>query len=351
MFVDEVEVSRIKTLERITVAGLQSIGKEDEEEVTTVVNVILYNNEYYCVDDPLLLQGKDNKKKKVKVRVIAEAKDLNEVYDEYIRNNTRNILNPYQLLLLYKQRKIRNLPIEVHAVIARNLPINDDLLLMLNNQLLEIEKKYKGKPIFITITVLDAISQILQYIEKGLAKEEVLRIIDEYLKDYKEEPYVQYPTPLQLVALVEGLVIEEEEEKKIEEERRHIEELRKRKMQGSQSVVYQAEITHDTIGEIKSKVTELLKEEKEEEGEKEEEKKKGISIAVSVNGISGNSVDKEVIDDVDDNARRIRRTETIKNTLLMIKLSYPTRIEDVINRIINRFINELERNGVVVSKV
>ncbi|GBC73943.1 hypothetical protein HRbin04_01352 [archaeon HR04] len=338
----EVEASKIRTLERITVAGLQSTGTTGKDEDITV-NVVLYNNEYYCIDDPLLLEGKE----KVKVRVVTEVNDLNTVYTEYIKNNTRNTLNPYMLLLLYKENKFKNLPAEIKNILERNQPIDNDLLRMLNTHLLKIEEEYRGKPIFISLTILDAISQILQYIERGLAKEEVIRIIDEYLRDYKDKSYVQYPTPLQLTALVEALVIEEEEEKKREEERRYIEELKKRKMQGSQSVVYQADITSDTLGEIKTKVTELLEEE-EEEGR--------IPITVSGSG--------EVRED--DNIERIRdekeekeeegskytdlKTETMKNTLLVIKLTYPVRIEDEINRIINKFIKELEKSGVIVVR-
>lgn len=233
----EVETSRVKTLERITVAGLHSTGRERD----IIVNAVLYNGEYYCIDDPIILEGKE----KVKVRVVGEVSSEEDLYAEYISHNTRNILNPYQLLLLYRKRRIR-LPTEVQAVLERNITIRDSLLTKLNEHLLAVERKHKGKVIFISFVALDAISIAeSEYVEKGLAVEEVIRCIDELVN--VSDTAVHYPSPHAILAYLEGLFAEEKAEEEREKEREHIAELKRQLLKDAVAKLYNLTVSKPLV--------------------------------------------------------------------------------------------------------
>lgn len=207
----EVETEEIMRLERITVTGLQDSSDR--------VNVVLYKGKYYCIDDPILLTRKD----KVKIDIIKEVDNESDLYSEYIRNNVRNPLNPYQLLLLYKEKHIQ-VPENIRTILTRNIPINNELLERLNKHLLSLEKKH-DKPIFISLTVLDAISIAeREYIEKGITVDEIIKRIDRLI--VSSETAVHYPYPKKIQAYLEGFYLEKKLEEEREEERKHVAELR-----------------------------------------------------------------------------------------------------------------------------
>lgn len=366
----EVDTAKIKVLERITIAGLQATARseqvevEEEEEGTgeteAVINVVLYNNEYYCIDDPLLLENK----KKVKVRVITEVQSKDDLYAEYINNNIRNTLNPYQLLLLYKRmRATIRLPLEVKKILDRNLPIDDELLAMLNEHLLRIEEKNKDKPIFISLTVLDAISSILKYIEGGLQKEEILRLINDYLVDYEDKQYVQYPTAEQLVNYVKLLYEEEKEEQKREEERKRIEGLKKQKMQDVKAEV----LMIDDKEEAKAKIAEFLSKQAVvvQQQQNKIQQKIPISVSASPSSVPKEEEEEEIRDIYEEEAEEAKeeviesRDDKDENLyggtveiFLAFKFSIPRNdeVKQQIQKAVSRFLNELRRMGIMVEE-
>lgn len=368
---EEVDTTKIKTLERITVAGLQGSkrDKDKEEEDIVKVNVVLFNGNYYCIDDPIILEGQ----KKVKINLITEVSSINELYSLYIENNTRNAFNPYKLLLLYKHNKFSSsLPKKIKDILVRNQHINDELLITLNEHLLKIEEKNKGKPIFISLTVLDAISRLLEYIEK-LSREELLRIIDEYIADYEDESYIQYPTPQQLESFVQVFFLEEEEEKKKEEVRKHIEELRKQKMQGAKVEVYEFTFPEKaTTEEVKARLIELIEkvkgEEKITEPELEHEHESVIvttptSTSITVDMVPTIPATTEVGRGEGNNRKTATEptesqttiltptTTTMDIILLTFKLRVPhnEEVKQQIQKAVVKFLSELKRLGVIVD--
>lgn len=327
-----VEVARIRTFERITVSGLHSTGKGED---SVVVNVMLCNGEYYCIDDPILLSNRD----KVKVRVIGEVNDLNGLYEAYIKHNVRNTLNPYQLLFLYKEKRVM-VPTEVRLILDRNILISNDLLVKLNEQLFKIEEEYRGKPAFISFVILDAIAELEEYIEEGrLTVEELLRIVKELVDTASSnKEYVQYPSPLGLVSYIKEFLAEEKEEEEREEERKHVEELRR-------------ELLKDVVARLYNLII--------QRGERI-----GIAISEGKGKERGNSqVSEEVVD-----SNRLREelekiaeeviaysgedNEITRMQILFLLLNHKAdKLEEVekhIQKEVRRMINRLKRYGVTV---
>lgn len=337
MTVREIEASKIRTLERITVSGLQCSGGEDSKEGEEgTINVLLYNNEYYCIDDPVILRDKE----KVSIKVITEVRTEEELYEEYLRNNVRNMLNPYKLLLLYKEGKFNCIAKKIKNVLERNITIDNELLRMLNEHLLQVEKKNRDKPIFISLSVLDAISKIEHYIEKGLAKEEIVRLIDEYINESKDDSdSIHYPTPTQIIAYTDALYAEEEEEEKREEERKHIEELKKEKNKDVETKVYDFVIVNNNnnIPVIATTTTATTDTDTSFIGMR--------SIENDNRGLTAERFREEL--------SKILKEEGLTVRVIAVVLKYPTvkkeEIEAVIDRIVRRFIHELEKHGIMVS--
>lgn len=225
---EEIEATSIIILERITVTGYQQPrqgeggekGREKDYE-DHVINVVLYNNRYYCIDDPILLKEKEGK---VKVRVITEVKNEEELYREYIRNNSRNTLNPYALLLLVKEKNIITdlLPTPLSKVLTIDIP--EEVLSRLNEHLLELEEeesKY-SKIISIELDILLAVKELL---EEGYTVEEIIELVE--LGIFENDLILKYPTSMALLMLAESLTTKEE--KKEERERKKEEKERKEK--------------------------------------------------------------------------------------------------------------------------
>ncbi|GIU71946.1 MAG: hypothetical protein KatS3mg003_1425 [Candidatus Nitrosocaldaceae archaeon] len=128
----------MKTLERITLRGFQ-----DKD----IVNAVKYNNELYCIDDPLLLE------KARDYRIIAEVDNEKELWKCYIENNIRNCLDPFKLLLLYKEGVITEdiLPEGIYDILEYAKDIDNSILEELEQYVRELEI---NRPVLLHITIL-----------------------------------------------------------------------------------------------------------------------------------------------------------------------------------------------------
>lgn len=207
----EIDTSVIRTLERITVTGIQQ---------SDTINVIVYNNEYYCIDDPILLKDKD----KVKIRVVARVEEEEDLYREYVRNNIRNPLNPFAIMLLYLKgnKLVQALPEEIIEILEKNKDIHIAVIEKLNQQLLRLNKPI----VSIDIKVLETINKIIKKAEQyNIEKEKLVDKLIEYIEIWitaeKGELY-SYPDPVVLAnvwdLLLEDIKKEEKGKEKEEEE-------------------------------------------------------------------------------------------------------------------------------------
>lgn len=207
----EIDTSVIRTLERITVTGIQQ---------SDTINVIVYNNEYYCIDDPILLKDKD----KVKIRVVARVEEEEDLYREYVRNNIRNPLNPFAIMLLYLKgnKLVQVLPEEIIEILEKNKDIHIAVIEKLNQQLLRLNKPI----VSIDIKVLETINKIIKKAEQyNIEKEKLVDKLIEYIEIWitaeKGELY-SYPDPVVLAnvwdLLLEDIKKEEKGKEKEEEE-------------------------------------------------------------------------------------------------------------------------------------
>lgn len=207
----EIDTSVIRTLERITVTGIHQ---------SDTINVIVYNNEYYCIDDPILLKDKD----KVKIRVVARVEEEEDLYREYVRNNIRNPLNPFAIMLLYLKgnKLVQVLPEEIIEILEKNKDIHIAVIEKLNQQLLRLNKPI----VSIDIKVLETINKIIKKAEQyNIEKEKLVDKLIEYIEIWitaeKGELY-SYPDPVVLAnvwdLLLEDIKKEEKGKEKEEEE-------------------------------------------------------------------------------------------------------------------------------------
>lgn len=207
----EIDTSVIRTLERITVTGIQQ---------SDTINVIVYSNEYYCIDDPILLKDKD----KVKIRVVARVEEEEDLYREYVRNNIRNPLNPFAIMLLYLKgnKLVQVLPEEIIEILEKNKDIHIAVIEKLNQQLLRLNKPI----VSIDIKVLETINKIIKKAEQyNIEKEKLVDKLIEYIEIWitaeKGELY-SYPDPVVLAnvwdLLLEDIKKEEKGKEKEEEE-------------------------------------------------------------------------------------------------------------------------------------
>lgn len=330
--------SNIKFLERITVRGFAS--------PKDFISVVKYGGEYYCIDDPL--EYSNDKK----IAIIGEADSLEEVYKYYIAQNARHSLNPYILLMLYKEGRLKWVEAdEVLKVLARNITISNGLLELLNDHLLALEKK--GKPISISIAVLDAIARAEAYIEQGLSKEDLLRIIEEQIRETDNAIY--YPAPHVLIALLEQFYEEEREEeaRKKEEE----EEIRRRREALGVTVTAYTYIYKPiavTVGSLiegigsssstasdSSSSSSDIENDIESEGENEKEGEGG--------GIRG--IEQSLADSL---ARLYEESKDKGKNIIVVKVfafSFSKEeAEKVIEREAERFISSLKKYGVEVER-
>ncbi len=289
-------MDEIITLERITVKGF-TVDKE-------YVECVYYDNKLYCIDDEL--------KEGVDVKVVDRVDTIDEVYKRYIEANLRNTVNPYALLLLYKEKKeiLSKLNGVAFEILDRNIKISNELLERLNTHLLSLEKK--GKPISITLSVLDAISIIdsIYIEEKKLPMEEILRVIDELVDITNNAIY--YPTPIAIRSYIEALFEEvKEEEERIKE---RIEENIKEKVKDVTVSLY-------TPNE-----------------------KREVPISLGERVLVTNKVDGESVILEESEGRE---EEGIITKILLFK--YPTKAEKYLQRVIESLIKQLRRYGINIE--
>lgn len=282
--VKEVEVSRIKTLERVTVTGQQSYlhnnnsnnsnnnNNNSSTGATVTVNAVIYSNEYYCIDDPIVLKGKD----RVRIRVIGSATSEEELYRLYLHNNARNTLNPFMLLLLLKEGK---------EVVKEVLPpkvivdIPSVYLERLNEHLIAIEEESEySRIIDIEVDILIAVKRLL---EEGLTLDEVIELID--LGISESSVVIKYPTLATLIALKEKLVKERKKEEKEKEEK----DKREREGRGEEEEFVPADITTSIKEEEKKEEVVVTTGGTEERGSREAYSMQGGAVGGREGGREG----------------------------------------------------------------
>ncbi|MEM4318078.1 MAG: hypothetical protein QXO37_09580 [Candidatus Nitrosocaldaceae archaeon] len=217
-----IEVDKIKRLEEITVHSIQQAD---------VVNLVLYNNEYYCVDD-IHIEGT-----KVKARVIVEVNSIEELYEEYVRNNLKNPLNPYNLLLLYKQNHqlIKALPRLFISILEQNKDIDQVILEKLNEQL------KRSKVLYVDISILNSISNFLRL--KVWTKKEIEEIIESliveiksFMESQKGSDYVVYPDAIILSHLF-GEILSRRKKHEEEKEEEKVKKIREEELKDVRLVI------------------------------------------------------------------------------------------------------------------
>ncbi|GIU72416.1 MAG: hypothetical protein KatS3mg003_1895 [Candidatus Nitrosocaldaceae archaeon] len=185
----------IKALDRITVRGY-----EDKDRV----NVVKYNNELYCIDDPLLLD-------KVKdYRVIAEVNNQKELWKHYIENNIRNCLDPFKILLLYKEGVITEdiLPNNIRKLLEDCIEIDNSILEGLERYIRELEAN-TNKPILLHITILIGIRDAIKRLQDNSIDININDIVHDLTNT--EGDTIHLPNAKAIKVLVEKLVEDKEE--------------------------------------------------------------------------------------------------------------------------------------------
>ncbi|RMF31151.1 MAG: hypothetical protein D6752_02770, partial [Candidatus Nitrosothermus koennekii] len=189
----------MKTLERITLRGFQ-----DKD----IVNVVKYNNELYCIDDPLLLE------KARDYRIIAEVDNEKELWKCYIENNIRNCLDPFKLLLLYKEGVITEdvLPDGIYDILEYAKDIDDSILEELEQYVRELEI---NRPVLLHITILIGIRDAIERLKENGIVINIKDIIHDFTNT--EASILHIPNPKGVKMIVEKLVKEKEEEERKKE--------------------------------------------------------------------------------------------------------------------------------------
>jgi hypothetical protein len=207
---------KFKLLDRITVDNyLQSDG---------VIRLAYYNNEYYllehynAVKDKILPLGNGyyTVQEGVEIKVIP-VKDEAELLSKYIDRFLIDRINPFKVLLLYKQYNL-NINPRLKEILERNKDSIPDHILLEQIELLEYHEKKKPEAmIVIEPFILDAITEILKMFEE---KKELLKKAEQYKDKLKarvltvkdavfesinaSKDLVEYPSKSKLVAKVEN---------------------------------------------------------------------------------------------------------------------------------------------------
>jgi hypothetical protein len=207
---------KFKLLDRITVDNyLQSDG---------VIRLAYYNNEYYllehynAVKDKILPLGNGyyTVQEGVEIKVIP-VKDEAELLSRYIDRFLIDRINPFKVLLLYKQYNL-NINPRLKEILERNKDSIPDHILLEQIELLEYHEKKKPEAmIVIEPFILDAITEILKMFEE---KKELLKKAEQYKDKLKarvltvkdavfesinaSKDLVEYPSKSKLVAKVEN---------------------------------------------------------------------------------------------------------------------------------------------------
>lgn len=281
--IEEVEIGRIKRLERLTVNWF--------EQSVEVINVIFYNGEYYCIDDPILLEDKD----KVKIRIIAEVSNEKKLYEEYLRNIVRAPLNPYAIFLLY-QRNIAGIPKEYLLFIEKNKKIPLFIIERLNAQLMHFKCITTIEP-----AILNTITRLLEEANKyDISTERLCEEILIFIETWVESSNYAYPDAETLYSTIMTVILEDYKKRKmdVEEERR-----------GSRDI-------NINIVDQKQALT--------------------IPIIASATSISSESK-------ADDNSfRRDERANMLERTIAF-KITYPSDKEGFVDRLVNKITKIVER--------
>jgi hypothetical protein len=207
---------KFKLLDRITVDNyLQSDG---------VIRLAYYNNEYYllehynAVKDKILPLGNGyyTVQEGVEIKVIP-VKSEAELLSKYIDRFLIDRINPFKVLLLYKQYNL-NINPRLKEILERNKDSIPDHILLEQIELLEYHEKKKPEAmIVIEPFILDAITEILKMFEE---KKELLKKAEQYKDKLKarvltvkdavfesinaSKDLVEYPSKSKLVAKVEN---------------------------------------------------------------------------------------------------------------------------------------------------
>jgi hypothetical protein len=207
---------KFKLLDRITVDNyLQSDG---------VIRLAYYNNEYYllehynAVKDKILPLGNGyyTVQEGVEIKVIP-VKDEAELLSKYIDRFLIDRINPFKVLLLYKQYNL-NINPRLKEILERNKDSIPDHILLEQIELLEYHEKKKPEAmIVIEPFILDAITEILKMFEE---KKELLKKAEQYKDKLKarvltvkdavfesinaSKDLVEYPSKSKLIAKVEN---------------------------------------------------------------------------------------------------------------------------------------------------
>jgi hypothetical protein len=207
---------KFKPLDRITVDNyLQS---------DNVIRLAYYNSEYYllehynAVKDKILPLGNGyyTVQEGVEVKVIS-VKDEAELLSKYIDRFLIDRINPFKVLLLYKQYNLDINP-RLKDILERNKDSIPDHILLEQIELLEYHEKKKPEAmIVIEPFILDAITEILKMLEE---KKELLKKAEQYKDKLKarvltvkdavfesintSKDLVEYPNKSKLVAKVEN---------------------------------------------------------------------------------------------------------------------------------------------------
>jgi len=217
------EVEVFKLLDKITVDNFLN------RQNYAVIAHCEEDNEHYLLANPRLYQlvkvDDTHYRFKDKIQqVIITVKDKHELLSAQVNHALADSLNPFKVLLLYKEGRLSRINDRLLRVLDKNKDIPDELLRELDKQLEEIEAQKQNKRIVIDISILDAVKRAHELLtkHKELLKDMTIKDILYDLHDENDERY-EYPCPTEVIAYIEKTLEREErlqKKTKLERKRR-----------------------------------------------------------------------------------------------------------------------------------